>query len=87
MAYYNGGKILFSPHIHIEDGNIGYKVTFKIDDDIYYIASCLQGGKITKPANPTGISGTFNGWLLNGDSVSFPFIPNADVELTADITE
>ena len=85
MAFINGHKVYHSIVV-LGDIENGYKLTFKIDNDIYYVASCKQGGKITKPPNPTGISGTFNGWLLNGESVSFPFTPSESAVLTADIT-
>ena len=86
MAFINGHKVYHSV-IALNEIADGYKITFKIADEIYYVSQCKQGGKITKPPNPTGISGTFNGWLLDGESVSWPFVPSASVVMTADITE
>lgn len=86
MAFYNGHKVYHSV-IALNEIEGGYKIIFRIADEIYYVSQCKQGGKITKPPNPTGISGTFNGWLLNGESVSFPFTPSESAVLIADITE
>lgn len=63
----------------------GYTVTFKVDDDDYYIASCESGGTITAPPNPPVPQGktTFTGWRLNNTDVTFPYTPSADVELVA----
>jgi hypothetical protein len=61
----------------------GYTVTFKVDDNDYYIASCEAGGTITEPPKPTSETGNFTAWQLNGVDVSFPYTPSADVELTA----
>lgn len=60
----------------------GYTVTFKVDNNDYYIASCQQGESITEPPTPTG-TGVFTAWQLNGTDVPFPYTPSADVELTA----
>ena len=60
----------------------GYTVTFKVDNDDYYIASCEAGGTITEPPTPTG-TGVFAAWQLNGADISFPYTPSADVEVTA----
>ena len=85
MAFINGHKVYHGVVVLGEIEN-GYVVHFMIDDELYYVSSCQQGGKITKPPNPTGISGTFNGWKLNGSSVTFPFTPTESVTMTADIT-
>lgn len=61
----------------------GYTVTFKVDGNDYYIASCQQGENITEPPTPTSQTGTFTAWQINGVDVSFPYTPSADVELTA----
>ena len=61
----------------------GYTVTFKVDGEDYYIASCEAGGTITEPPTPTSQSGVFAAWQLNGTDVTFPYTPSADVELTA----
>lgn len=64
-------------------GNIGYQVTFKVDGNDYYIASCQQGESITEPPTPTSETGFFSAWQLNGTDVSFPYTPSADAELNA----
>lgn len=81
--YQNGLIVgLSAGSTQVEAGNIGYKVTFKVDGNDYYIASCQQGESITEPPTPTG-TGTFTAWQLNGVDVAFPYTPSADVELTA----
>lgn len=64
----------------------GHTVTFKVDDDDYYISSCKDGEKISAPPNPVTpptISGNFTGWQLNENYITFPYTPNKDIELTA----
>ena len=61
----------------------GYIVTFKVDGDDYYIASCEAGGTITEPPTPTKTGWFFSTWQLNGVDITFPYTPSADAELTA----
>lgn len=61
----------------------GYTVTFKVDGNDYYVASCQQGESITEPPTPTMQGATFGAWQLNGVNIEFPYTPSADVELTA----
>lgn len=65
-------------------GNIGYQVTFTVDGEPYYIVSCLEGESITEPPKPT-VEGAFLSWQLNGVDITFPYTPNTNVELTANI--
>ena len=70
-------------NVSVPNGNIGYKVTFMVGDEIYYIASCKQGESITEPPTPVVEGENFGGWKLNGTIISFPYTPNADVEVSA----
>lgn len=72
-------------NVSVNTGNIGYKVTFKVDDTDYYVASCQQGESITAPPNPPVPQGkaVFTGWRLNNTDVAFPYTPSGDVELVA----
>jgi len=65
----------------------GYTVTFKVDGEDYYIASCQQSESITEPPVPTVETGkTFTGWKDgNGNVISFPYTPTTNIELTANI--
>ena len=64
-------------------GNIGYQVTFTVDGEPYYVASCLEGESITEPPTPTIEGKIFGGWKLNDTIITFPYTPSKDVELTA----
>lgn len=82
--YQNGLIVgLSAGSTQVEAGNIGYKVTFKVDGNDYYVAQCLQGDTITAPPEPTIQGGIFGSWQLNDVDISFPYTPSADVELIA----
>jgi len=58
----------------------GYTVTFKVDGNDYYIASCKQGESITNP--PASSDNLFYKWKdVNDNDISFPYTPAADIEL------
>ena len=67
--------------------NIGYQVTFKVDGNDYYVASCQQGESITEPPTPTVQRKYFISWQLNGTDVSFPYTPSADVTINANMVD
>lgn len=80
MMYINGQAV--APTNTVDGGNIGYKVTFKINNADYYIASCLQGESISEPM----ISGEniVNAWVdANGNVITFPYQPSGDITLFA----
>lgn len=64
----------------------GYTVTFKVEGNDYYIASCQQGEAITEPPTPSVQGKNFGGWQLNGVDITFPYTPTADVEVAALLT-
>lgn len=74
--------------VNVAGGGIenGYTVTFKVDGNDYYISSCQQGEAITEPPTPTIEGKIFGGWIINGDFITFPYTPSADVEATALLT-
>jgi len=62
----------------------GYTVTFMVNSETYYIASCQQGESITEPPPPQSTSSAFKEWKDKNDNViTFPYVPSADTELTA----
>ena len=66
----------------------GYTVTFKVDGNDYYIASCEAGNSISEPPTPILEQGyKFRAWQINGTRITFPYIPNADVEIEALISQ
>ena len=65
----------------------GYVVTFKVDDNDYYIASCEAGGTISEPPTPTKQGYNFSGWKLNNVDIAFPYTPSADIEFIASFTD
>lgn len=86
---FQNGMVVGSILGDLLDDNIriknGYVVKFKIDDTDYYIASCREGESIAAPPTPTSSQehSFFSGWYLNDTKIVFPYIPNSDVELTA----
>ena len=63
---------------------LDHTVKFMVDGEPYEVVSVKDGNSVTAPSGtPVSDEGNFDGWSLNGESVSFPFIPTEDVELTA----
>lgn len=67
----------------VADLNIGYMVTFLVDGVVYVRVSIKEGNSVSEPAEPTVDGSTFVLWQLNGEEVTFPYIPTADTELVA----
>lgn len=64
--------------------SFGYTVTFLVDGAVYEKVSVKAGNSVSAPAaEPTGESGTFVTWQLDGEEVTFPFTPTGDAEITA----
>lgn len=83
------GNLLDKIDENIGKGGIsgGYQVTFKVNEEDYYFASCEAGNSITAPPDPTVETGkTFTGWKDKDNNViSFPYTPSDDIELNAGI--
>ncbi len=64
---------------------LDYTVTFKADNGVYEIMSVKIGNSINAPTTePTSESGNFGGWCdAEGNTITFPFTPTSDIELTA----
>lgn len=63
---------------------LDYTVTFTVGGAIYEIVSVKSGNSLNAPTvNPTGENGTFTAWQFNGETVTFPFTPTEDTELSA----
>ena len=66
----------------------GHIVTFKVENDDYYIASCEAGNKISSPPAPTPATDIFNGWETEeNELIAFPYEPEDDITLNAIIKE
>ena len=64
--------------------SLDYTVTFLVDGVVYESVGVKNGHAVNAPATePTGKSGTFVSWQLNGEDVIFPYTPTADTELVA----
>lgn len=64
--------------------SFGYTVTFLADGAVYEKVCVKEGNSVSAPAaEPTGESGTFVAWQLDGEEVTFPFTPTGDTEITA----
>lgn len=81
------GNLLDKIDENIGKGGIsgGYQVTFKVNEEDYYFASCEAGNSITAPPDPV-TQKLFGGWKdKDNNTISFPYTPSDDIELNADI--
>lgn len=63
---------------------VKYTVSFNSDGGSSVASqSVVEGGKATKPSNPTKSEHTFKGWQLNGNTYTFNEIVNEDITLKA----
>ena len=60
--------------------------TYMVEDKVYENQVFTKGESISAPADPTIPDGTFNGWKVGEDLVTFPYTLNADTTFVADIT-
>lgn len=70
--------------VDVASGGIqgGYTVTFKVDSDDYYIASCEAGGTISEPPTPQAPTGYIYKWADSSENViTFPYTPISDIVL------
>ena len=64
---------------------LDYNVTFKVEGEDYYIASCLDGDSIAAPPKPAVSGKVFRGWYIGTDRITFPYTPTSSVEMVADM--
>lgn len=62
---------------------LDHTVTFKVDGQDYYVASCKENGSVSEPPTPKG---KMADWKKDGKLVTFPFIPSGNIELTGEFT-
>lgn len=57
---------------------LDYTVTFKSNNELFYISSCNRDSSISAPPEPTSASGSFVGWYSNyhEDIIDFPYSPD-----------
>ena len=71
-------------NVNVASGKVDYIVTFKVDGEPYYMASCREGESVELPTIPTKSNVYFAYWQdSEGNYIEFPYTPTADVELTA----
>lgn len=66
---------------------LDHTVTFTVEGEPYEVVSVNDGNSVNAPSGtPTSEEGDFGKWSLNGERVSFPFIPTEDTEFIAEFS-
>ena len=64
--------------------SLDHTVTFLADGEPYEVVSVRNGNSVNAPATrPISNSGVFVGWMLNNETIDFPYLFESDVELVA----
>jgi hypothetical protein len=69
---------------------VNYTVKFMVDGEAYEVVSVKSGNSVTTPKDASGYerliespNGNFDYWHIDGNKVTFPYVPTNDVDIEA----
>lgn len=69
---------------------VNYTVKFMVDGEAYEVVSVKSGNSVTTPKDASGYerliespNGNFDYWHIDGNKVTFPYVPTSDVDIEA----